>query len=439
MTTELLIAAPLLCVLAVMSGTVSASETALFGLTHAGRARLRQSHPGQFAAFTAVMERPRVFLVALLACNMVVNVSYFAISSVVTVRFEDEDRHLAAAVFAVVTLAVLVTVGEIAAKLTASAAPQTVCRLAAPLWLMVLRVGWPVWSGLDRGVIGPLIRLVPPSPRPVDGAPSSRDIATILSERADGADEADAVGVAERQRMLLAILRLRERRAREVMRPRVECPLVRLDAAGDRVSALVAEHDSLLVTDPKTDDPIGWLNAARHGYAGFPVAPADRRRLLEPVVFVPGQATLDAVLERLRETGAAAAAVVDEFGETTGVLTLDALVGLLVGDAPDPVPDSIEQPRLVAMGVFAVPGRWPVRALFKDLRLPDHTAQPLLARVSTVGGLVAALLGRVPVRGDSVTIPGAEIAVTELEGRYVAWTEVRFTDAHPKDGAGGGK
>lgn len=434
MTAELLIAAPLLCALSVLSGTISASETALFGLTHAGRARLRQSHPRQFSAFAVVMERPRTVLVALLSCNMVVNVSYFAISSVVAVRFEEEGRHFAAAVFAVVTLALLIVVGEIGAKLAASASPQTVSRLAAPIWLVILRVGWPLWSILDRGVITPLVRLVTPSRQSARGVPSSRDIATILSEPDGGAGDA---GAAERQRMLMTILSLRERRARELMRPRVESPLARLDAPGDRVAALIAEHDSVLLTDPETDGPIGWLNVARHGYAGFPASSTDRRGLLEPVVFVPEQATLDAVLERLRDTGAVAAAVVDEFGETTGVLSLDALLGMLVGDAPDPAPDADEQPRLVALGVFAVPGRWPVRALLSDLRLPDHDAEPLLARVSTVGGLVAALLGRMPVRGDTVSFPGAEISVTELQGRNVTWTEVRFSDTQAGSPAGG--
>lgn len=213
------------------------------------------------------------------------------------------------------------------------------------------------------------------------------------------------------------------RTAADVMTPRMRCVSVDRTATVADVVDLARRtgHSRFPVLGDDWDDVDGLVHvkkaiAVPHGRrARVPVS-----SLMTPPTFVPETIGLDPLLLLLRRAGHQIAVVVDEYGGTSGVVTLEDVVEELVGEVADEHDRTRSTARRDARGRWGVPGMWrpdEVRARFAA-PVPDSAAY------ETVGGFVMAALGRLPVVGDEVSIPGWVIRVEAMEGRRIE--RVRF-------------
>lgn len=422
---DLILVAVVLPVLMAASGVISGSESAIFGLTQADRVALRKHSPGALASVEALMRRPRSLLTAILLVNNLVNVTYFTVASMVIIGLEKRGEHAAAAALGVGSLLALVLFGEVIAKTTASSMRPAVCRVVGPVWLVVIQALWPLWSGVDRLIMAPLTRLVA-SHVPRESGLDPSDLGYLLSSPEGGG----AIDTDE-QRLLLDVFRLGTLRARDVMIPRVEIETLPIDAEAGEVVRAIAEQraDQILIVNAD-DEPVGFLRAARY----LAQRPESIAGILEPAMFVPEQAKLDGLLNQFREKGRERAAVVDEHGGLAGVVRVEDVVAELFDEASDP--ESEGEVQILGLGRFRAPGRMSAHALLHDFDPGAARLGASLGRVSTVGGVVLALLGRLPDVGDSVTLGRLRLTVSGLQGRAIEWVEIELLP-EPRGGAVG--
>ncbi len=208
------------------------------------------------------------------------------------------------------------------------------------------------------------------------------------------------------------------RTAADVMTPRVRMQVARRDETAADVVALARStgFSRFPVVEEDVDDVVGVV----HLKTAITV-PRDRRdqvpvgALMAQAVRVPETVRLDPLLAALREQGLQMAVVVDEYGGTAGVVTLEDVVEELVGEVSDE--HDRTRPGVVRLrdGSYVVPGllRPDEVRTRTDLAVPDGSA------FETVGGYVMARLGRVPRVGDQVEIPGAMLRVDRMDGRRV--------------------
>lgn len=406
--------------LLVASGLASGSETALFSMTHGERAELRRTAPRTAAAVEHMLARPRVLLIHILLLNMLVNVTYFVVSSVLTLQ---ADSPALSTTISVVAVLAIILFGEVLAKLIASRARIAFARTVA-IPLDVLRtLVLPGLLVLDRFVIAPLVRLVQPGPAG-PGRVTVEEMSALVAEggRRGVLDD-------EEERLLAEVLELGAIRVREVMTPRGDIAWVRADAPIDEVLDVCRRtgRTKLLVRAGSLDDEVLGLADVKRVLTLGSV-----RAAMRPPRFVPEHVGLDKLLGHFRATGASVAPVVDERGELAGVVDIQALVDeLLVGLGEQDKPPR-EQIQMVRLGVWLAPGRLSVRdwaqsfdhALdAEDLDRLEHTD-----RVSTLGGLIQLVLGRLPKPGDVVRVGSVELAVASMDGRAVGAVEVRLAD-----------
>ncbi len=214
-------------------------------------------------------------------------------------------------------------------------------------------------------------------------------------------------------------LRFTDRIAEELMTPRVRVESLDAD---DTVSDLVAlsRRSGFSRFPVDSGDPDALLGVV-HVKQAFGV-PADHwetvtlRDLAQPVPTVPESLGGDVLLTRLRESGLQLAVVVDEYGGTAGIVTLEDLVEEIVGDVRDEH-DSAEQARVRALGR----GSWLVSGLLRDDEVADATgfAMPP-GDYETLAGLVLSRLGRIPDVGDDVEIDGWRLTVMRRDRNRVA-------------------
>ncbi len=250
---------------------------------------------------------------------------------------------------------------------------------------------------------------------------------------------------AQERAMLSNVLSLRERRVGDVMIPRADIIAVPADATLDELLALfrTAGHSRLPVFDDSLDDPRGMVHirdflefiagqAKAEPSAGLS-EPAFHdlgavdltmtlasTKIMRPVLYVPPSMPAVELLVRMQATRTHIALVIDEYGGTDGLVTIEDLIEIVVGDIEDEH-DLEEAPTITPDGE----GRYSAdaRATLEELREAtgiDLSQSPIAEEVDTVGGLIVTLAGHVPAQGETVEGPdGLFFEVIEADSRRV--------------------
>lgn len=256
-----------------------------------------------------------------------------------------------------------------------------------------------------------LHRLLPPPPLDHD----DRDDAV---ERFREVVAADADVAEEGQPLLHGVFSLRDTQVHEIMVPRVDIVGIELGTPWSQVVDRVrsARHARLVVFDGTLDEVVGILYAKDL----LPALLADEepvggwRSLVRTALFIPSSKSVEAQLREFRATRRHLAIVVDEFGGTAGLVTLEDALELIVGDIQDE--GDVEVPE-VERGDG---GRlWVDAGVTLDV-LSDLTGEDVRrGDVTTVGGLVMELLGRVPRAGESLLLGGHRLVVERVVRRRI--------------------
>jgi len=263
----------------------------------------------------------------------------------------------------------------------------------------------------------------------LSGARTPQELASLVRRSAQqGTLEATTA------RMLTRSLDFGDRTASDVMTPRVRGTAVERTATAEDVIRLARQtgHSRFPVIGDDWDDIDGLVHVKK-----AIAVPHDRRAevpvsaLMVPQVLVPETIRLDPLLLQLRTAGLQMAVVVDEYGGTSGVVTLEDVVEEIVGEVSDEHDRSRSSGQQLTDGSWTVPGLW----------RPDEVRDQLSAVIpdgptyETTGGYVMAALGRVPEVGDELRVPGWTLRVSRMDGRRV--DRIRFVPA-PEAGAANG-
>ena len=217
--------------------------------------------------------------------------------------------------------------------------------------------------------------------------------------------------------LLSRALDFRSLRAVDAMVPRVHVASIHADATGTALRDLAVEtgHSRFPVTGSGLDDVVGVVQAQDL----LRVPPTSRnttliRTFLKPVLAVPESTPLGPLLGDMRRSHTQLAVVVDEYGGTAGIVTLEDIVEELVGNIQDEHDPAEPQVRRAEDGTFLVPGSWRLDETARDtgLELPEGD-------YDTLGGLIMERLGRVAEVGDVVETPAADLRVERMDGMAV--------------------
>jgi CBS domain containing-hemolysin-like protein len=419
------ILALLLPVLLAASAFCSGCETALFSLSVHQRALFARQKTMVAQAVTTLLAETRSLLITLLLSNMTVNTTYFVVNTVLLLRVQKrlELGPLVITSASIISLLILILLGEVLPKVVAARGSGFWIRhMTIPL-LVIYRGIAPVRLFASAAVITPLSRLIAPSGPTAEL--STEELGSLL-------ELSQQHGVIDRgeEQLLQQVLELNQLRVRDLMVPRVDMRAFDLDSPPDQLIALVRATGLSHLPAYRGDiDRIEGVIYSREVLLGEPATPAAVAALLRPAKFVPEQQRVDQLLVDLRKTGTTFAIVVDEYGGTAGLITLEVVVEHMVGDIAGPYEGVSENP----VETLA-PGLWRVSA---DLSIHDwadaFNQARLGAQVSTIGGLVMARLGRLPRVGDRTTVGNVVIEVRKMAGRRIdsllIRSQVRPTDA----------
>jgi CBS domain containing-hemolysin-like protein len=336
-------------------------------------------------------------------------------------RLAEPVAHTVATILAVGVLTYLhVVIGEMIPKsLALQAAERTVLSLDQPMTWME-RIFRPLVFILNE--IGNwIVRLMGIPPLDIaERLYSPEELELIV-------DESFEVGLLESSEQLFIenIFDLSERDVGQVMTPRTRVDGIEVTADLDKIMNHICEtrQTRYPIYEGDLDQIVGILHVKDLARQRVSVdrSATDLRELARPPVFIPESLSLDNLLIRFRKEHLQIAIVIDEFGGTAGLVTLEDLMEEVVGEIQDEFDQEIEPIEELSPEVLRVRGDLILAELNQlyDLDLPHR-------EVDSIGGLVMASLGRIPKPGDVVEAGGARFEVETVEGLAVQTLIVRL-------------
>ena len=302
--------------------------------------------------------------------------------------------------------------GELAPKSLAIQRPEgTALAVSAPMhWFHV--VFYPAIWALNA-VAAAALRLIGLKPASEsETIHTEEELRLIVASMRSGKAGSRRLDVVERT------LRLPQRVARDLMVPRQDIAHFRLDQTPEerREIAGKAGHSRYPVIEDDIDHVAGIFNVRDAFHAGSdPRTPDEMRALLRPPLYVPESMSAEALFRELRRRRQQLAIVVDEYGGTAGVVTVQDLVDAIVGEMEDEFSQE---------GAWITPlpgGRYRIDPRTSVADFAEHFGVQIEAEsAASVGGLVIERLRRIPAVGDKVAIGPWELTVEEMDGPRIA-------------------
>ncbi|MGO1542842.1 MAG: hemolysin family protein [Gulosibacter sp.] len=330
---------------------------------------------------------------------------------------EDWVSSVGTVVAMIVATVLSMVVGELIPKNFALSLPDTLAKLVVPAQNAFTAVFRPAITGLN-GSANWLIRRMGIEPKEeLSGARTAEELSSLVRRSA-------VVGVLDTDKAVLLnrTLRFSEHTADEVMTPRPRVAVIGADAPVEELIQLAHStgYSRFPVIDEDIDDVIGIAHLK------YAVAVPRDRRASVPVgaiktdaVLVPETIALDALLGELRGEGYQMAIVLDEYGGTAGIVTLEDLVEEIVGEL-------VDEHDLAHAEII----RSRDRIIFDGLLRPDELRERLNIEIDedgpyeTVAGFMVHALARVPTIGEQIDINEGTMTVEEMDGRRIS--RIRF-------------
>ncbi len=408
--------------LILVNGIFAMSELALVSLRRARLAVLeRQGVRGATVAL-ALSEDPQRFLPTVQIGITLVSVLAGVFGGArITARLEQWLQtvptlapfagELAFTVVVVLTTYLTLVIGELVPKQAALRAPERIATVVAP-WLQRLAlIGSPVVWVLGRSS-NAVLRLFGLHAEERQGV-TEEELKAVLAEGAQ-----DGVLETEERHMIERLLRLADKPVRAIMTPRNELVWIdRTDPKSDIAAAVRdAGHSRLVVCDGSVDNVVGVVQAKDLLGGMLTGSGLSLTQSLRQPQVIPDTVTALDALERLKRDTIGLALVMDEYGSFEGVVTAADVLSAIVGEAEDPhVAPAPGDDGLAGPLLFDGPA--PVDEIKSRLDLPTLPAE---GDYHTLGGLILALLQRVPTEGDRIVFGGWRFEVLAMDGRRVA-------------------
>ncbi|HLZ55003.1 MAG TPA: hemolysin family protein [Verrucomicrobiae bacterium] len=378
------------------------AEAALLSLSKWQARQLAEHHPRAGAVVARLLEQPQELLATMALGNTFANAAMLAVA--LQMVFDGRWPF----VLTVALLLALILIGcEVIPKTLAVRQPERWARRVGWLLLLFQETTAPLSYGAQKlnqailKLVAP--QFVKPTPALTDGE---------YHELLEMAYQQGTLAESEKE-IILQIVSLDQRMVRDVMRPRTGMACISDDAT---VEAMIAaarkfKHRRLPIYDETPDTIVGILNT--------------RALLLDPKIdladaiefpsFVPETMNLLQLFQSLQKQQRGLAVVLDEFGSTAGIVTMEDILGQIVGK----IRAEVRQPEGFVMEKL-MPGRWRVNGTMRldDFRR-EFPALSVVAEAETMGGLLVHLLGVVPDAGESTTFNGLKLTAQVVDDRRV--------------------
>lgn len=406
-------------ILLMCSAGASASETAFFSLSPSQLNEIRSSKTSVNKRIVHLLENSKLLLATILISNNLVNVGIVIISTFLVNQYLDFSMNpLLGFLFQVIVItSLLLLLGEIIPKVVATRKPVKIASmLATPLTIM-------------QQVLYPFSKLLVSSTGFIDKRHAHKyhnitldDISNAIDITADGkVDDED-------RKIMKSITRFGDINAREIMSPRVDLTAIDDSVSFDEVQKIIVEsgYSRIPVYTDTPDTITGILyikDLLPHLSAG---ASFDWKSLVRPSFFVPENKPINDLLQEFQEKKIHMAVVVDEYGGTSGIITLEDIIEEIVGEINDEFDIEAENTFFSKIDEqnYVFEGKTTINDMCRVLGIDDRIFDEAKGESESLAGLILELAGKIPANGETFTLGEFIFRVVAADKRRVKKVKV---------------
>lgn len=408
----------LLLMLLTLAGLVSASEAAFFSLSADDRAYCRESSQAGEQRIALLLERPKRLLASLVIFNNLINIAIVVMVTYLTweVAQISQGSVWILSGMAFVTTIAIVVFGEIVPKVYASQNNLMVARRTAPL----ARFGLLVFR--------PLAILLVNLSNQIDRRIQRRGYKLSVEELSQAVELTGANATLEEKEMLKGIVNFSNLTARQVMRARVDISAVEDDLPFSELLLQIntSGYSRVPVYKESLDKIEGILyikDLLPHIHVGDEF---QWQSLVRPAFFIPENKKVDDLLQDFQKRRVHMAIVVDEYGGTRGLVTLEDIIEEIFGDINDEFDDETPDGyRREDEHTVVFEGKMPLIDVCRILNVDPVTFEEVQGDSESLGGLLLELFSRLPKPGDETTFANYTFIVLSADDKRIHEVRVR--------------
>jgi len=406
-------------ILLVLSGFFSASETAYFSISSSDIERMRSKEDYGSKQVVQLLAQPKKLLITIIVGNTIVNIGAASLAAIVTLEICDAfglDRNLGVLIDVIVVTFVILICSEIIPKVAAVKNAKKVAKnFAFPLTLFYY-------------LFSPIVSIFHTLTQWLTSIFNISKNRLLLSEEelrsiVDMGEEKGTLQQDEKE-MIHSIFEFSETTVKEIMIPRIDMVCISTDSKLDSLLSLIKKHlhSRIPLYKDKVDNIIGiiyakdllpFVNRKSDGDANL-------EKLARPAYFVPEQKKIDELLRDFQSQRIHMAIVVDEYGGTSGIVTLEDIIEEIVGEIQDE--HDSEQPlyQKISDNEYLVDGGMDLEEINEELKLQLPTEEG----VETLAGFLFGLFGSVPREKQSVNYENYKFSVEKVVRRRITKVKI---------------
>ncbi|GAA4416484.1 gliding motility-associated protein GldE [Nibrella viscosa] len=408
----------ILLLLLLLASLASVAEAAFFSLTSEDRALCRDSSRPADHRITALLERPKRLLASLVVLNNLLNIAIVIIVSYLTWEFWQVSRASAwmlTSITLATTLAI-VLFGEIVPKVYASQNHLQMARRTAPL------------AQAASLIFTPLSVLLVSLSNQVDKRIQRRGYKLSMEELNQAVELTSSEATAEEREILKGIVNFSNLTARQVMRARMDITAFADDLTFSELIELINASGYSRV--PVYKESIDQIEGILYIKDLLPHLHREDdyqwQTLLRPVFFIPETKKIDDLLQDFQKRRVHMAIVVDEYGGTRGLITLEDIIEEIFGDINDEFDEETpENYRRLDERTVVIEGKVPLSDVCRIMDVDSAIFEDVRGDSESLGGLLLELFNRLPTSGEEITYESFTFHVLSADDKRI--NEVRIT------------
>ncbi len=411
-----LIAIGVAVVLLLCSGFVSASEIAFFSLSPADLSEIEEERFRADSKILRLRQDSERLLATILISNNLVNVAIINLLNYGLLRIFDFGvaYWLEFLLMTVVLTFLLLLFGEVMPKIYSAQHRLSFCRMAAPVFLVLNKVFYPFASVLVRSK-GLTERIM-----------AHEAEALTVDDLEQALELTDQQEIAEESQMLQGIIRFGGETVRDVMTPRVDMVDLEMKTPYPEVLQCIVENNySRIPVYSDTEDNIKGVLYIKDLLPHLS-KPANFRwqSLIRPPYFVPETKMIDDLLRDFQQNKVHIAIVVDEFGGTSGIVTMEDILEEIVGEIDDEYDDTEKPYVRLNQNTYAFDAKCPLTDFLRLMKLDDDFFEEVEGEADTLAGLLLEIKGEFPKLHEKIVFQHLTFEVMELDERRIVKIKV---------------
>ena len=407
-----------LCLLLIASALISSSETAIFSLQPADINDLESRDDSKSKLLLKLREKPKTLLATILIGNNLVNVTITLLSTyIISQMFDIRNYPVAAFILEVVVVtSLLLIIGEITPKIYASKQAVKIARfMARPLSVLIM-------------IFRPLSRILVKSTSFMDKHLEKKKGEISIDDLSTAVDIATETSVlAEERQMLKGIASFSEKEVSNVMRPRID--IVGIDYGMPFAEMLETVIKSGFSRIPVYKESLDNMSGILYVKDLLPYLDAESyewHKLIRPAFFVPENRKINDLFQDFREKKIHIAIVVDEYGGTSGLITMEDVIEEIVGDISDEFDKEKQEQHYTKLedGSFLFKAQTSIIDFCKIFNVDEDYFEPMQGEADTLAGLILEIEGRIPEIGFKFDFEEFIFEITDADLRRIKEVKV---------------